>query len=261
MADQIRFDDGAAYERMMGVWSRLVGNAFLDWLAPAPGLRWIDVGCGGGAFTELLVERAAPAEVQGVDPSEAQLAFARTRPAGRKAEFLLGDARDLPFPDCRFDAAVMALAIFFVPEPDKGVAEMLRVTRPGGTVATYAWDIAGGGLPMEPLQAEMHALGHTPLQPPSADVARLDALRTLWERAGLEEVATREIAVTRAFPDFEAFWMNMMNLGNLRAAIEAMPTAEAERLKAGTSARMPAAADGTVTVSARANAVRGRVPG
>ena len=84
---QIRFDDGAAYERMMGTWSRLAGDIFLDWLAPRPGLRWIDIGCGSGAFTELLVGCSAPAEVQGIDPSEAQLAFARARPAARLAQF------------------------------------------------------------------------------------------------------------------------------------------------------------------------------
>ncbi len=80
---QIRFDDGAAYERMMGIRSQLAGNIFLDWLAPRSGLRWIDIGCGNGAFTELLVERCAPAEVQGVDPSEAQLAFAHTTRSAR----------------------------------------------------------------------------------------------------------------------------------------------------------------------------------
>lgn len=63
--NQIRFDDGAAYERMMGTWSRLAGNIFLEWLAPLPGLRWIDVGCGNGAFTAMLTERCAPAEVKG----------------------------------------------------------------------------------------------------------------------------------------------------------------------------------------------------
>src|SRR5712692_8772918 len=101
---QIRFNDGAAYERMMGIWSRLAGNIFLEWLAPPPGLRWIDVGCGNGAFTELLAERCAPVEIQGIDPSEAQLAFARARPAARVAEFRPGDAMALPFPDDRFDA-------------------------------------------------------------------------------------------------------------------------------------------------------------
>src|SRR2546423_14529889 len=109
---QIRFEDGAAYERMMGVWSRLAGDVFLDWLAPRPGLRWIDVGCGTGAFSELLVERCAPAEVQGIDPSEAQLAFARTRPAARLAQFRQGVAMDLPFADDSFGAAIMALVHF-----------------------------------------------------------------------------------------------------------------------------------------------------
>lgn len=138
---QIRYEDGAGYERYMGHWSRLVGQRFLKWLAPSPRLRWIDIGCGNGAFTELLVERCTPVEVQGIDPSEAQLAFARTRPAARMAEFRQGDAMALPFSNNSFDVAVMALVIFFVPDPAKGVAEMMRVVCPGGMVAAYAWDI------------------------------------------------------------------------------------------------------------------------
>ena len=81
----IRFDDGAAYERMMGALSQLVGQVFLDWLSSPTGQRWIDVGCGNGTFTEQLIQRCAPAEAQGIDPSEAQLAFARTRPGAAAA--------------------------------------------------------------------------------------------------------------------------------------------------------------------------------
>src|SRR5262245_11838518 len=114
---KIRFDDGAAYERMMGIWTRYAGRVFLDWLAPAPGVRWLDVGCGNGAFTELLLERCAPKAIEGIDPSEAQLAFARERPAARTARFRQGDAQALPYSDATFDAAVMALVIFFVPDP------------------------------------------------------------------------------------------------------------------------------------------------
>src|SRR5947208_5637493 len=65
----------------------------------------------------------------------------------------------LPFPAHRFDAAVMALVIFFVPEPAKGLAEMVRVVAPGGIVAAYAWDMMGGGYPGEPIRAELKALG------------------------------------------------------------------------------------------------------
>jgi ubiquinone/menaquinone biosynthesis C-methylase UbiE len=96
---QIRFDDGDAYERYMGDWSRRVGTVFLDWLARPSGLKWVDVGCGNGAFTELLIERCAPSEVFGIDPSEAQLDFARKRPTAGLAKFDHGDAMALPFPE------------------------------------------------------------------------------------------------------------------------------------------------------------------
>src|SRR5262245_7307906 len=131
---KIHFDDGAAYEQLMGVWSRYAGEIFLDWLKPPLGLRWIDIGCGNGAFTKILVDRCQPIEVQGIDPSEEQLAYARTRPASRVTEFRRGDAMALPFSAGRFDAAVMALVVVFVPDPAKGIAEMVRVVRPGGIV-------------------------------------------------------------------------------------------------------------------------------
>ena len=257
---QIRFDDGAGYERMMGVWSRLAGDVFIDWLAPRSGLRWIDIGCGTGAFSELLVERCAPAEVQGIDPSEAQLVFARTRPASRVAQFRQGDATALPFPDDRFDAATMALVIFFVPDPAKGVAEMVRVAAPGGTVATYAWDVLGGGLPVEPIFAEMRTMGLTPLFPPSPGASRIEVLRELWTGAGLEAIETREITVSRTFADFDEFWTINLMSQNVRPTVAAMTPGDIERLKAGVRARMPADKAGHITCAGRANAVKGRVP-
>jgi SAM-dependent methyltransferase len=258
--EPIRFDDGAAYERGMGSWSLLAGQIFLDWMAPASGLRWVDVGCGSGAFTELLVQRCAPAEIQGIDPSEAQLTFARTRPAARGATFLQGDAMALPFEAGRFDAAVMALVIFFVPEPAKGVAEMARVVRPGGIVAAYAWDMAGGGFPFDPIHAELRALGVTPPLPPSPDASRLTALHDLWTDAGLEAVETREIPVRRTFADFEEFWNSSTITGSIRPTLAAMPASEVEQFKARVRARMSADVSGPVTHQARANAIKGRVP-
>jgi SAM-dependent methyltransferase len=261
MADQkIRFEDGAAYERTMGTWSRLAGDIFLDWLAPRPGLRWIDIGCGNGAFTELLIERCAPAEVEGIDPSEGQLAYARTRPAARIAEFRQGNAMALPFAADRFDAAVMALVIFFVPDPAKGVAEMARVVGPGGTVATYAWDMLGGGFPQEQIRVEMRAMGLTPPVPPSSDASRMEALRDLWTGAGLEAVETREITVQRTFADFDDFWTTNLLGASIGPIVAAMASGEAELLKTRVRARLPADATGRITYVARANAVKGRLP-
>jgi ubiquinone/menaquinone biosynthesis C-methylase UbiE len=256
----IRFEDGAAYERGMGAWSRLAGEIFLDWLAPREGLRWIDVGCGSGAFTELLALRLAPSDVQGIDPSEAQLAFARARPAASAATFQLGDAQALPFEPDSFDAAVMALVIFFVPDPAKGVAEMARVVRPGGTVAAYAWDMAGGGFPFHPIQAELRAQGIAPALPPSIDAARTEALRALWTEAGLEEVETRAISVRRVFEDFEDFWRSSTITGSIGPTIAGMSAADLERFRAGVRARVEHDADGRVIHHARANAIKGRVP-
>src|SRR5262249_34187187 len=147
---QIRFEDGLSYERYMGDWSRRVGTIFIDWLALPSGLKWIDVGCGNGAFTELIVERSAPNEVRGIDPSEAQLDFARKRSAARLAKFEHGDAMALPFSADTFDVAIMALVICFVPAPGKGVAEMKRVVRRGGVGAGYALGGLGGRLAFEP---------------------------------------------------------------------------------------------------------------
>jgi len=258
---QIRFNDGAAYERMMGVWSRSAGEVFLDWLAPSPGLKWIDIGCGNGAFTELIVDRCAPKEVQGVDPSPAQIAFARGRPAARLAEFREGDAMALPFDENRFDAAAMALVIFFVPDPAKGVAEMKRVVRPGGPIAAYAWDIMEGGFPLEPVLAEMRAIGLTPALPPSAAISRIDALGKLWRDSGLRDVETREITVERSFAGFDEFWEIGLLSASISHTVAGLPAAELERLRAGVRARLPAASGARLILSARANAVKGRVPG
>jgi SAM-dependent methyltransferase len=257
---EVRFEDGAAYERMMGIWSRIAGNVFLDWLGVPPGLRWIDIGCGNGAFTELVIERTAPSAVEAIDPSPAQLAFARTRQGARLARFQEGSAMELPFPANTFDVASMALVIFFVPEPAQGVAEMARVVKPGGLVASYAWDILGGGFPPEPIRAQMRDMGLTPMGPPHPEAASMPELRELWAGAGLEHVETREITVQRSFTDFEEFWTVNLLGSSVGPMVKKMPPADVARLKEGARARLPADRDGRIVASGRANAIKGRVP-
>ncbi len=257
--ESIRFDNGAAYERYMGKWSQLAGDAFLDWLAPPSGLRWLDVGCGNGAFTERLVERCAPIAVQGIDPSEGQLAYARSRFASSIAAFCRGDAVAQPFVDNTFDAALMPLVIFFVPDPAQGVAEMARVVRPGGIVAAYAWDMAGGGFPYAALQDEMRGLGVAVPQPPSPDASRIDALADLWTGAGLGAVETCEIAVQRTFPDFDDYWTTILGAPSAGPKLAAMSPEELALLGSRMRWRLVADAAGRITYSARAHAVKGRV--
>ena len=254
----IRFDDGAAYERGMGVWSRLAGDVFLDWLAPPPGLRWLDVGCGSGAFSEAVIQGRAPADLQGVDPSEAQLVFARTRSPG--ATFQVGDAMALPFPANRFDAAVMALVIFFVPDPAKGVAEMARVVRSGGLVAAYAWDFTGGGFPFHPVHEALRAIGVESPRPPSAGAERMEVLGQLWRDAGMTAIETREIVVRRTFRDFEDFWGSSTITGGLRQTVAGLSAPEVEAMKTRLRTVLPPGPAGQISYPARANAIKGLAP-
>jgi len=257
----IRFDDGAAYEAFMGKWSQLVGDTFLDWLALPVGLRWIDVGCGNGAFTERLVQRCAVADVLGIDPSDAQLAFATRRlAADRSVRFELGDAMALPCADGTFDAAVMALVIFFVPDPAKAVAEMARVVRPGGSVSAYAWDMLGAGFPFAAMHEEMTALGSPPLGPPSIDAARLDTMQALWRGAGLVQIETREISVQRTFADFDSFWEIARSGPRILPKVAGLSRDKVELLKERLRARLVPDAAGRITYRALANAVKGHAP-
>jgi len=256
----IKYEDGQAYEKGMGVWSQLAGQDFLEWLAPVPGLRWIDIACGTGAFTELIKQHCAPLEIQALDPAEAQLVYARQRSSSSGATFIKGDAMALPFEDGRFDAAVMALALNLVPDPSKGVSEMVRVVRSGGTVSTYIWDLPDGGFPYGPIQTEMHAVGMMPPQPPRADTTAMAALETMWEDAGLEAIQTRKISVKRDFSDFEDFWSASTGTGLLRPTVIAMTRGDLAQLQARVRTRLGALKDGPVSHEAHANAIQGRVP-
>lgn len=258
--DTIRFDDGAAYERMMGRWSLLVATPFLDWLAVPAGRDWLDVGCGNGAFTERLFERCAPASVQGFDPSPAQLAYARRRlPPGTRVTWTDAGAQQLPVPDAVADAAVMALVLFFVPEPSQGVAEMVRAVRPGGCVAAYHWDMSGGGFPLAAIGRELKASGSAPRLPPSADVSTLEASEALWREAGLRDVATQAFTVQRTFASFAEYWDSAGSSNTLRGAFAEMGAEAVAALRERVRTSL-GAGEGPLTLSARANAVRGTRP-
>lgn len=252
------FQDGAAYEQMMGRWSQRVGARFLDWMGAAPGLDWLDAGCGNGAFTEIIANRSAPARLIGIDPSAGQIAYARRRPGAKGASFEIGDAQDLPFADRAFDMSVMALVIAFIPDPARGVAELVRVTRPGGLVATYMWDLPTG-VPLAPMQRGLAALGHPAPQPPSAAASSREALEGLWRDAGLTGVETETLPLTVTFDDFEDFWQsNFQSVGPLGAVLSGLPEADREKLRATLKENLPTDANGRISYGAVANAVKGR---
>lgn len=245
----------------MGRWSRAVGPVFLDWLAPASAVRWLEVGCGTGIFTDLILERGSPSAVIAIDTSESQIEHANRQPAAQRADFRVADAQALPFPDATFDVVASALTINFIPDRPRALSEMRRVSRAGAVVAGYVWDFAVERSPSGPMRLGMKRFGMDVPELPGTQASGLGALTSLFEQAGLEEIATRCIEVTLPFPDFDAFWQAQTpSYAPTTRMIAAMPDTDRERLIETVRAGLPVSLDGTIEYSARANAIKARVP-
>lgn len=250
---------GTGYEPFVGRWSRLVAAEFLDWLDVAPGGRWLDVGCGTGALSGAIVQRCAPADLLGIDPSEGYLAWAAEQVDHPRARFAKADAANLP--DGDFDAVVSGLVLNFLPDPHAAVAAM-RKAGEGGVVAAYVWDYAGrmdlirhfwdAAVAVDPAAAELDEAARFP-------ICRPDRLESLWQAAGLTDVSSRAIDVPTVFADFDEYWYPFLG-GQGPAPGYAMSLDEARRaeLREQVRARLPIAEDGSISLIARAWAVRGR---
>lgn len=257
----LRFNDSAAYERLMGRWSRAVAPIFLDWLQAPPSARWLEVGCGTGVFTEVLLDRASPGAVSAIDPSKEQIAHAQSRPALQRAEFRVANAEALPFLDGVFSIVVSALVINFIADRPRALAEMCRVARAGGMVGGYIWDFVPELSPSGPMRQAMRKFGMEIPDLPGTHESSLDALAALFERAGFVEVAGTPIDITVSFPDFASFWLAQTpSYAPTTKMITAMPDTDRRKLMEAVRAGLPVFAEGTIQYFARANAIKARVP-
>ena len=248
------------YERYVGRWSRQVAPRFLEWLAIPPGRRWLDVGCGTGALGAAIIERCAPQAVVGVEPSEGFLKSA-AKNLGSKALLRQGSAAAIPLERASVDVAVSGLVLNFVPDPAAGLAEMARVCAPGGTIGAYVWDYAGkmqlmrqfwdAAAALDPRAASLDEGVRFPSCHP-------DALRALWDRAGLRNIEVTAIDIPTRFESFDDYWSPFLG-GQGPAPAYAMSLDEAarERLRARLEQSVPAARDGSIALIARAWAIRG----
>jgi SAM-dependent methyltransferase len=253
---------GAAYETYVGRWSRRVATSFVSWLAVPSGRRWLDVGCGTGALTSAVLSEANPALIVGVDPSAGFLASGRESIDG--PHWCVGDARSLPLSDGRFDAVVSGLALNFVTDPARAAAEFARVARPAAVVGAYVWDYAEGMAMMR------HFWDCAAVVDPAAaglDEGRRfswcgeEPLRALWADAGLDEVSVRAIDVPTVFADFDDYWRPFLGgQGAAPAYLMSLDPGDRDAIRDLLRTCLPFAADGSVTLSARAWAVRGTVP-
>ena len=255
------FDDSVAYERAIGRWSRAVAPVFLQWLAPPANARWLDVGCGTGIFAHTLIELCSPAAVVGVDAVAAQIAQASRGPAAGRASFDVADARKLPFAESSFDIVASALVLNFIPERSQALAEMRRVTRADGAVAAYVWDFAEELSPSGPLRLALRRFGVQVPPIPGTGESRLEALRVLFQEAGLDRIETRTIDVCLAYRDFEDFWhAQTPSYVPTTKIIAAMTESDCARLMRAVRSQLPTAPGGVIEYFARANAIKARVP-
>jgi SAM-dependent methyltransferase len=255
------WNNAEVLERYVGRWSRLVAREFVAWLDVPAGGRWLDVGCGSGALTETVLALAGPAAVEGVDTSEAFVAHAADRVGDPRASFAVADAQALDRPDGSFDAVVSSLVLNFLPDQARGAAEMRRVVRPGGVVAGYVWDYAGE---MQLMRRFWDAA--VELDP---DAAELDEkqrmtgcnpadLQALFAGAGLVGVETRAIEVPTVFADFDDYWSPFEGgQGPAPAYCVSLPEDRRAALRERLRETLPAASDGSISLVARAWAVRG----
>lgn len=259
MAD--RWSDGGAYERYIGRWSRLVAREFVAWLEQDHGLEWLDVGCGTGALTQVVLDFAGPDAVKGVDASEGYIEAAGRAITTPRADFAVCDARALCVKSASYDVAVSGLCLNFVPEPEQAVAEMMRAVRPGRTVAAYVWDYAAG---MEMIRYFFEAAAA--LRPEAAELdegrrfplCQPEALRKLFEGAGLRDVVTRAIEVPTVFESFEDYWEPFLGgQGPAPSYAASLNLDDLEALRRELGRRLPRSAGGAIALGARAWAVRG----
>lgn len=256
-AQHMQFTDGEAYEQLMGRWSRKVGAQFLEWLNVPTNKDWLDVGCGNGAFTQEILANSQPKTVTGIDPAPAQIAYAKTRIGTAAAQFQMGSAQELPFETGQFDVAAMALVISFLPDAAKAVTELTRVVKPGGTVATYMWDLPAG-VPVGPIYKTLAKLGHPAPLPPNPAISKIEALQALWQNAGLNTIETKVLHIEVSFTNFDDFWQsNSIPIGPQGKFIEALPQAVRDELQVELKATLPTQVDGRIIYESFANAVKG----
>jgi SAM-dependent methyltransferase len=199
------FDVAAdAYDQFMGRYSRLLSTQLADLAGVRPGQRVIDVGCGPGALTAVLVERLTPANVSAVDPSEPFVAAAQARHPG--VDVRRASAERLPFADRTFDAALAQLVVHFMSDPVAGLREMARVTRRAGVVVACVWDHAGDQGPLSVFWQAARELDPGVHDESQLAGAREGHLAELFDAAGLREVEDTTISAALEHPTFEDWW-------------------------------------------------------
>ncbi|GEK19575.1 class I SAM-dependent methyltransferase [Cellulomonas xylanilytica] len=230
----------AVYFRFMGRFSEPLAARFAAALDIPAGTRALDVGCGPGALTAQLVARLGVDAVSAVDPSESFVVAARERFPGLRV--MTGVAEALPLPDDSVDLAVAQLVVHFLPDPVAGLAEMARVTRPGGVVAANVWDHAGNGGPLDAFWRAAHDLDPAAPGEAARPGTREGQLAELLGAAGLRDVESWSESVGARYESVDEWWATFtLGVGPAGAYVASLGDPEREALRARCAELLPAA--------------------
>ena len=202
--------DGDGYELQMGRWSRRLASPFIAFVEIAHAAHVLDVGCGTGNLAFELARTPGVAKVSGIDFSPVYVEHARQSNREPRIDFQVGDACALPFADATFDHALSMLVLQFVPRSDIAIAEMRRVTRPGGTIAAATWDTRGGFVAYRMLFDTAAMLDPAALERRkrvyTRPLSRPGELERAWQAAGLVDVVQDMITIRMDFASFADYW-------------------------------------------------------
>jgi len=258
--------DGGGYELQMGRWSRRLAPKLIEFAGIENADCVLDVGCGTGRLTSTLARNPNIRSVHGVDFSAAYIEYAKRENSGSRIQFQVGDACALPFGDKEFDHTLSQLVLQFIPQPEKAVSEMRRVTRSGGTVAAAAWDARGGfvwlrmfwdtAAMLDPAAGEWRAKTCT------RPMTRPGDLERAWKASGLTDVVQDMLTIRMDFASFEDFWTPMEGKDGPYAEYVRTLTPEGKTVLRDKVrlAYVDGEADGPRSYAATAWAVKGKVP-
>jgi SAM-dependent methyltransferase len=242
-----------AYDRFMGRYSAQLSEQLADLAGVRAGQRVLDVGCGPGALTTVLVDRVGADNVAAVDPSEPFVAAARSRYPG--VDVQQGSAEQLPYEDASFDAALAQLVVHFMSDPVAGLREMKRVTSPGGAVVACVWDHVGERTPLGVFWKAARDLEPGVYDESSLAGAREGHLGELFASAGLTSIEETTVEASMWFQTFDEWWEPFtLGVGPAGAYAQTLDQPARERLRARCEELLPAA---PFTVSTAAWAARG----
>jgi SAM-dependent methyltransferase len=262
-AEAKMFAMSAAYERFMGRWSSKLAPVYISFAGAGDGRRVLDVGAGTGSLSFALEATPGVKEVVGVDPSEALIAYARKNAKRGRVQFEVGDAQALKFNDASFDQTLSLLVLNFVPDHDKAIAEMRRVTRPGGGISACVWDYNEGMQMLRFFWDEAVALD------PAAEkrderhmkLCREGQLGEAWRKAGLANVEEKPLEIGQTYASFDDYWEPFLKgAGPAGAYAVSLPEDRRKELESRLRKRvLGGKSDGPFVLKARAWAVRGQV--